>query len=88
MPFLDCGFGGADIESAINLRRIAGHDFAAKTPRQGNRERGLTGGRRSHDGDQMSHWKFTAELFLARLVRPGWSGSIGAGQGPRASPTW
>jgi len=50
--FLGIGLGGADIESAINRKRIAADDFSAEVFGQGQRKRGLAAAGRTDDGYQ------------------------------------
>src|SRR6266404_281532 len=44
------GFGCSNIESAVKLRRIAGHYFPAQLLSEPHTQRGLAGSRRANDG--------------------------------------
>src|SRR3989449_457626 len=46
------GLGSPNIESAIKLRRIAGHHFSAQPLGEPDTQRGLAGSRRANDGNK------------------------------------
>ena len=58
-PFGRSGFCGANIKTAIELRRIAGHNFPAELLRDLHAERRLSRCRRTNDGhERQEHFIF------------------------------